>query len=177
MTDQTPPEPDTARSWTLPPLPDPAILWDSNRPVLQTLQHEARRRLKSPWALLSAALTLSLLSIPYPVRYRSALVPEGTPLNLAIALVGRSGAGKSTVFHGAAAALAFEGAEPPDSATARSGEGIPALLAHSIAERDTEPVLHWHKPDHAPGCTGMKSANSAHNPPAPAPPSSTPSNH
>ena len=130
-------------------LPDPAILWESERPALQALQHEARRRLKSPWALLSAAITQSLLSIPYPVRYRSSLVPEGTPLNLAIALVGRSGAGKSTVFRGAAAAIVFDGTSLPDADTSRSGEGIPALLAHIQAERGTEPRLCWRRPDRA----------------------------
>jgi len=66
------------------PLPDSGAVWMSERPELIALRYEARRRIASPWALLAAAISRSLLTIPYPVRYRSALHPEGTPLNLAL---------------------------------------------------------------------------------------------
>src|SRR5690606_9621990 len=78
--------------------PEPGAVWASDRPELAAIRYEARRRIASPWAVLGAAIIRSLLTIPYAARYRSALHPEGTPLNLAVALVGRSGAGKSTAI-------------------------------------------------------------------------------
>lgn len=127
--------------------------WDSERRELVALHWEARRRIKSPWALLAIAITRSLLTIPYAVRYRSALHPEGSPINLALALVGKSGAGKSTAAHGAALAVRWDGEDVPDSTMTRSGEGISALLGYMRSSKgdDGEPdsCLCWYRMDHA----------------------------
>jgi hypothetical protein len=133
----------------LEPMPDPAVLWASGRPELVALRYEAQRRIASPWAVLGAAIARALLTIPYTVRYRSALHPEGTPLNLAIALVGRSGSGKSTAIRGAACAVAFEGEDVPAPAAARSGEGIATMLARMHTAKGEDPELVWTRPDHA----------------------------
>ena len=106
---------------TVEPLPSPEILWGTDRPELVALQWEARRRIASPWALLAIALLESLLTIPHGVLYRSKLHPDGSPLNLAVALVGSSGAGKSSLYHGVAYALEFLGADVPDPESVRSG--------------------------------------------------------
>lgn len=135
---------------TVEPLPHPNILWSTDRPELLALQWEARRRIASPWGMLAIALLESLLTIPYGVRYRSARFPEGSPLNLAVALVGASGAGKSTLFHGVACALGFLGADVPESESVRSGEGIPALLGWMEKGDDGAAQLAWRRPhDHA----------------------------
>lgn len=131
------------------PLPDPGSVWMSERPELIALRYEARRRIASPWALLAAAISRSLLTIPYPVRYRSALHPEGTPLNLALALVGRSGAGKSTAIRGAACAVMFEGEDVPETAHARSGEAIATMLGKVHTEKGEDPQLAYARLDHA----------------------------
>lgn len=131
------------------PLPDPASIWESDRPELAALLYEARRRIASPWALLAAAICRSLLTIPYPVRYRSALHPEGTPLNLAVALVGRSGAGKSTAIRGAGCAVVFAGEDVPETAHARSGEAIATMLARVQTAKGEDPELIYARPDHA----------------------------
>ena len=130
-------------------LPSPSCVWTADRPELTSILWEARWRIASPWAVLAAAITRSLLTIPYDVRYRSERFPEGSPLNLAIALVGQSGTGKGTPFHAAARAVDFEGSEIPESATARSGEGIPALLAYMQTEKGMDPELRWRRPDRA----------------------------
>ncbi|SIT73616.1 hypothetical protein [Microbacterium sp. RU33B] len=129
----------------------PADLWDSDRPELVAIRWEAARRIASPWAVLSIALTHSLLTIPYTVRYRSELHPEGTPLNLAIAIVGRSGAGKSTATNAAAHAVRYLGADAlPEAIAVRSGEAIPTALAFMhTASKDAEPELKWRRADHA----------------------------
>lgn len=125
------------------------MVWASDRPELAAIRHEARRRIASPWAVLGAAIIRALLTIPYPVRYRSALHPEGTPLNLAVALVGRSGVGKSTAIRGAACAVAFAGEDVPAPAAARSGEGIATMLGRMHTAKDEPPELVWARPDHA----------------------------
>lgn len=130
-------------------LPKPGAVWASDRPELAAIRYEARRRIASPWAVLGAAIIRSLLTIPYAVRYRSALHPEGTPLNLAVALVGRSGAGKSTAIRGAACAVAFAGEDVPAPAAARSGEGIATMLGRMHTAKDEPPELVWARPDHA----------------------------
>lgn len=130
-------------------LPEPGAVWASDRPELGAIQYEARRRIASPWAVLAAALIRSLLTIPHVVRYRSALHPEGTPLNLAVALVGRSGAGKSTAIRGAACAVVFAGEDVPAPAAARSGEGIATMLGRMHTAKDEPPELVWARPDHA----------------------------
>ena len=131
------------------PMPEPTELWASNRPELAALRYEAQRRIASPWAVLGAAIARALLTIPYTVRYRSNLHPEGTPLNLAIALVGRSGSGKSTAIRGAACAVVFDGEDVPAPAAARSGEGIATMLARMHTAKGEEPELVWSRPDHA----------------------------
>lgn len=130
-------------------LPEPGAVWASDRPELAAIRYEARRRIASPWAVLGAAIIRSLLTIPHAVRYRSALHPEGTPLNLAVALVGRSGAGKSTAIRGAACAVAFAGEDVPAPAAARSGEGIATMLGRMHTAKDELPELVWARPDHA----------------------------
>lgn len=139
---------------TVPPAPDmqmpaPGELWLSDRPELHALLYEARRRIASPWALLAAAISRSLLTIPYRVRYRSDLHPEGTPLNLAQSLVGRSGAGKSTAIRGAACAVTFVGEDVPETAHARSGEAIATMLGRVQSAKDAEPELVYTRSDHA----------------------------
>ncbi|TFV81991.1 hypothetical protein E4V99_13700 [Microbacterium sp. dk485] len=131
------------------PLPDPSVVWSSDRPELAALLYEARRRIASPWALLAAGICRSLLTIPHTVRYRSALHPEGTPLNLAVALVGRSGAGKSTAIRGAAGAVVFAGEDVPDTAHARSGEAIATMLGRVQTAKGEDPVLVFARLDHA----------------------------
>ncbi|MGB3730650.1 hypothetical protein [Microbacterium sp.] len=134
---------------TVEPLPSPGILWSTDRPELVALQWEARRRIASPWGMLAIALLESLLTIPHGVLYRSAQHPEGSPLNLAVALVGSSGAGKSTLFHGVAYALEFQGADAPEPESVRSGEGIPALLGWMEKGDDGAAALVWRRHDHA----------------------------
>ncbi|AWB90307.1 hypothetical protein [Homoserinimonas hongtaonis] len=130
-------------------MPEPHVLWESDRPELVALRYEARRRIASPWAVLGAAIARALLTIPHTVRYRSALHPEGTPLNLAIALVGRSGSGKSTAIRGAACAVEFMGEDVPTPAAARSGEGIATMLARMHTTKGEDPELIWSRHDHA----------------------------
>lgn len=134
-----------------PSLPPATAFWDSDRPELVALRWEARRRIASPWALLAIALTRALLTIPHPVRYRSALRPEGSPINLAVGLVGRSGAGKSTAVSAAETAVHWIGEDVPESTMVRSGEGIPALLGYMSADKgsDGDPALAWRRHDRA----------------------------
>lgn len=137
-------------TYELPPADD---LWLSDRPELVAIRWEAARRIASPWAVFAYALVHSLLTIPYPVRYRSKRHPEGTPPNLAICIVGRSGAGKSTATNAAAVAIRYGGAgELPDATIPRSGEAIPASLAWMeppAKGSGSEPVMRWKRPDHA----------------------------
>jgi hypothetical protein len=137
-------------NYDLPPAED---LWGSGRPELDAIRWEAARRIASPWAVFAYALVQSLLTIPYPVRYRSQRHPEGTPPNLAVCIVGRSGAGKSTASNAAALAVRYIGAgDLPEATIPRSGEAIPASLAWmepAAKGTDSEPVMKWKRADHA----------------------------
>lgn len=133
-------------------LPDPSDIWASDRPALAALRWESARRIVSPWTALGMCLIRSLLTIPYPVRYRSELHPEGTPVNALLAIVGRSGAGKSTAMHAAAHVVQWSGEDVPVATVARSGEGIPALFAYPQPSKgdDTDTNgIQWKRPDHA----------------------------
>lgn len=137
------------------PAPSPATFWQSDRPEIQALQWEARRRKASRWGVLAAALTDSLLSIPYTVRYSSTFREEGSPLNIALALVGGSGTGKGGAFKAARRAVRYDGIDFPAPSAPRSGQALAALLA-SLEQRkrgdsddDEPPRLRWARDDHA----------------------------
>ena len=130
------------------PLPLPEVLWKTGRPELTAIRWEAMRRIASPWGMLGIALLHSLHTIPHGVMYRSARHPQGSPLNLAMALVGSSGAGKSTLLHGVAYALEFQGVDIPEPESVRSGEGIPALFGY-MEKGDDGSELVWRRVDHA----------------------------
>lgn len=118
---------------------DPSRFWAPGRPELDALRHEAQRRIMSPWAVLGMSLGQSLCAIPYTVRYRSDFSPEGTPLNLAMALVGPPGSGKSSADRAASAVLTFgDGEDPPGLEPVRSGEGIPGVFAYLETEKDDD---------------------------------------
>ncbi|MGO3370931.1 hypothetical protein [Microbacterium gubbeenense] len=117
---------------------DPEEIWALGRPELDAIQHEAARRIVSPWAMLGMALGQSLCAIPYTVRYRSDLMPEGTPLNLATVIVGGPGAGKSTADLAAQTLFAFGGEAAPDMEQVRSGEGIVGVFAYLEEHEDDD---------------------------------------
>lgn len=117
---------------------DASLFWQSPRAELIAIRDEAARRLFSPWAVLGMALSQALCVIPYHVRYRSPMRPEGTPLNLALALVGPPGAGKSSADPAASAAVSYPAADVPALESVRSGEGIPGVFAYLAAEKDSD---------------------------------------
>lgn len=121
---------------------DPEAFWRTDRPELAAIYHEAALRLHSPWAVLGCAVAQALLAISYQVRYRSPLKPEGTPLNLAIALVGGPGSGKSSSYPAARAAVEYPSSDVPDPESVRSGEGIPGVYAYLCKDdgNDGSPV-------------------------------------
>jgi len=65
----------------------------SSRPVLEHILTLARARRVGPWAVLGAAMTHAVASIPAHVAI-PAMVGGRMSLNMFVALVGPSGAGK-----------------------------------------------------------------------------------
>lgn len=167
MTNELPPDvtnlpaPGTARDepaaplWTAPatvPGLDPEAIW-TTRPEMELIYYAAWQHLISPWAVLASVLTRSLTAIPYPIRYRSHWREEGSPLNLMVALVGKSGSGKSLLDEIAAQVINFQGCVIPGLETPRSGEAIPASIGKSRTETDEQgvsrTVVDYRSPSHA----------------------------
>lgn len=103
------------------------------RPVLAHLHAFARARRVAPWALLGVTLARVVAVVP-PVVVLPPLVGSAGSLNLFVAVVGRSGAGKGTAESAAVDAVPLPG--PMVSATVGSGEGI----AHAYVRRTKDGV-------------------------------------
>ena len=93
----------------------------SSRPVLEHILTLARARRVGPWAVLGAAMTHAVASIPAHVAI-PAMVGGRMSLNMFVALVGPSGAGKGGAEAAATAGIKFGGPRV-DSVPLGSGEG------------------------------------------------------
>jgi hypothetical protein len=102
--------------------------WDA-RYSLKHVRTVARARRVSPWAALGIALTRVIVAIAPHIQL-PALVGGQMSLNLFLALVGRSGAGKDAALAIGDAAI---GVGPVEIRTPGSGEGI----AHCFVTRTT----------------------------------------
>ncbi|MGH3499875.1 MAG: hypothetical protein ACRDQA_03060, partial [Nocardioidaceae bacterium] len=89
-------------------------------PLLDHLHMFARARRVSPWAVLGVTLTRVATAVP-PSVVLPPIVGSSASLNLYLALVGRSGAGKGAAEGVATEALTIPGV---DTFTPGSGEGI-----------------------------------------------------
>lgn len=113
--------------------------WDT-RPTLAHIHAYARARRACPWAVLGVVLARVIVATG-PALVLPPLVGADGSLNLFLALVGHSGAGKGTSERCAADALRIDGV---DSANVGSGEGIAHLFARRTktgVERHREAVL------------------------------------
>ncbi|MBS1695770.1 MAG: bifunctional DNA primase/polymerase [Actinobacteria bacterium] len=105
---------------------DDETFW-SARPALADMRQFARARRVGPWAMLGHVLARTVSAIP-PHVVLPPLVGSHASLNLFVALVGRSGAGKG----GAAGAAADWLGTDPEAflATLGSGEGMAKVFAY-----------------------------------------------
>lgn len=111
---------------------DESSFW-SSRPELSHLFTFARARMVSPWALLGVVLCRVVAAAPLELVLPKLVGSYGS-LNLFVAIVGVSGAGKGTAEVAAEEALLFPRA--PVRSNVGSGEGI----AHLYAKRTKEGV-------------------------------------
>jgi hypothetical protein len=106
---------------------DPLEDFWSARPILQHIRDTARARRAGPWAVLGVTLTRALATVPPNVRLAPMIGGQGS-LNLFLALVGPSGAGKGTAESSAAQAITFVDRRSNDLVPAAiplgSGEGV-----------------------------------------------------
>jgi hypothetical protein len=93
------------------------------RAVHEHLRAVAYSRGVAPWAVLGSALLRALCTVP-PWVTLPPLIGDVGSLNLFVALVGRSGSGKSGAMSAAKRALIFENAIPYPIMPLGSGEGI-----------------------------------------------------
>ncbi|MGY1865277.1 hypothetical protein [Nocardia gipuzkoensis] len=100
--------------------------WDA-RPALSHIRDFARARMISPWSLLGVVLARTVAVIPTEVVLPPT-VGSYASLNFAVALVGKSGAGKGGSM--AAAGEAFDFGLDIHTATIGSGEGIAKQYAY-----------------------------------------------
>lgn len=127
---------DQAEGWA-PPVD--AELW-SARPSLARVHQFARARRAAPWATLGVALARVVAATP-PFVVLPALVGGHGSLNLYVAIVGPSGAGKGAAERTASDALEVGALT---TASVGSGEGIAHLYARRTRqgiERHTDSVL------------------------------------
>ncbi|MGO1284666.1 MAG: hypothetical protein ACTHWV_09870 [Brachybacterium sp.] len=110
----------------------PDQLWTA-RPHLASIHAFARARLASPWAVLGTVLLRSLATVPANVTLPP-LIGGRASLNLFVALVGASGAGKGAAMRAAAEAVTI--IQPFPVMPLGSGEG----LVRAFATRETEEV-------------------------------------
>lgn len=112
----------------------------SARPVLQHIRTFARARRTAPWATLGICLARVITAVP-PGFVLPPLVGNYASLNLFVALVGPSGAGKGAAEGAASGALDVGEVHV---AHVGSGEGIAHLFAHREKDqvvRDRDAVL------------------------------------
>lgn len=114
-----------ARGASLPPDEPPdddelAEFWNA-RELLTHVQHAARARRTSPWAVLSVVLARIVTATPYTIVLPP-LVGGVASLNLFVGLVGASGTGKGAAER--VASECFQLGRPIKSATPGSGEGL-----------------------------------------------------
>lgn len=120
--------------------PDDITFWES-RESLATIHGFARARMVAPWSLLGAVLARVVASTP-PWIVLPALVGGHASLNLFIALVGASGAGKGATAAAAIDAVTVQ--RDPHTITVGSGEGLAAAYVHrekGVLIRDHDEVL------------------------------------
>ncbi|MBM0233369.1 hypothetical protein JNW91_16805 [Micromonospora sp. STR1_7] len=127
---------DVAEGWSVPPDTE---LW-SARSSLARVHQFARSRRAAPWATLGVVLARVVAATP-PFVVLPALVGGHGSLNLYVAIVGPSGAGKGAAERTAADAVEVGALT---SASVGSGEGIAHLYAKRTrqgVERHTDAVL------------------------------------
>ncbi|OFJ55312.1 hypothetical protein BEL07_02560 [Mycolicibacterium grossiae] len=111
---------------TTPRLLDGPDFWTA-RPILTHIRDVARARRAGPWAVLGVTLVRALATVPPKVRLAPMVGGQGS-LNVFIALVGPSGAGKGTAEAAAAQAVAFLDRNVNDAVPTPvplgSGEGV-----------------------------------------------------
>ncbi|WP_100463191.1 bifunctional DNA primase/polymerase [Mycobacteroides abscessus] len=118
------------------PAVDDEAFWTS-RAVLTDLRQYARARRVAPWAVLGYVLARAVCAIP-PHVVLPALVGSEASLNLFVALVGPSGAGKGGASGAAKSWLRTD----PDTviATLGSGEGMAKVYAYKQKPTSANPA-------------------------------------
>ncbi|MBN7493591.1 bifunctional DNA primase/polymerase [Mycobacteroides abscessus subsp. abscessus] len=118
------------------PAVDDEAFWAS-RAVLTDLRQFARARRVAPWAVLGYVLARAVCAIP-PYVVLPALVGSEASLNLFVALVGPSGAGKGGASGAAKSWLRTD----PETviATLGSGEGMAKVYAYKQKPTSANPV-------------------------------------
>lgn len=106
---------------------DPELFW-SARPALTHIRDFAQARRVGPWAVLGCTLARLVASIAPHVQL-PALVGGHASLNLFVALVGTSGAGKGAADAAARDLLTLRGSRFADELTPGSGEGLGHMFA------------------------------------------------
>ena len=109
--------------------------WRS-RPELELLHNFALARRASPWAVLGVAYARIVAATP-PSWLLPPLIGDVASLNLFVALVGASGAGKGAGERAASAAVSFGDVTPFNSHTPGSGQGVAHAFGHYDAKAQT----------------------------------------
>jgi hypothetical protein len=121
------------------PLSIDITFWD-NRPVLKHIQQWAYARLCSPWAVLGECLAEAICHTPPSFQLPPIVGGEGT-LNMLIAIVGKSGAGKNAASRTARAAFKWHSELGENNTIPRipvgSGEGLAKSFGFNQRNKDT----------------------------------------
>jgi hypothetical protein len=129
--------------------PEENSFWQS-RESLSHIRDFARSRRTGPWAVFGEVLAEAICHTPPTLQLPSSVGSNGT-LNMLIALVGHSGAGKSAAEGAAEEAFRWEGipGEIPDlidRIPVGSGEGLVKSYAFNRKNEDTKRMeLHWER--------------------------------
>lgn len=115
---------------------DYATFWNA-RPILTEIRTYAQAYRVSPWGTLGAVLARAISIAPPPVVLPAGFGGSEASLNLFIALVGRSGAGKGGAENVANSFLQIE--PEPDTAMIGSGEGVSKLFAYKRNSKEFGP--------------------------------------
>jgi hypothetical protein len=117
--------------------PEEEAFWAS-RPVLAHIQKWAQARRAAPWAVLGEAMAEAICHTPPGLR----LPPGDGTLNMLVAVVGKSGAGKNVAMKAARNALQWHGVVGlVENSVSRipigSGEGISRSFGYTRKDKDT----------------------------------------